>query len=193
MNQSHRSFYLTIAALLIIATPGCGSRDAELPDPLISLATPPGWTKSEPEPLPAGDEGFTVAYHHESGLTVTLYQFTRGLTSIPNDLESAPVKEEFRLAKDGIEQAVKLGIYQSAEEIETKTIMLGDSRQQAHWSQYRLTVEQVTVVSDIYVWSGSNTMFKLRCTCSTDDAAASQAALKPLLTAFGSAAKSAEQ
>ena len=41
--------------------------------------------------------------------------------------------------------------------------------------------------SDIYVWTCANTFFKLRCTSGSDDVAASQAVLKPLLTSLGSA------
>ncbi len=70
------------------------AQNTEAPAPNIELATPPGWTKAEIRPLPTVDHGFSVAYKHESGLTVTLYQFTRGLNSIPNDVTSSPIQEE---------------------------------------------------------------------------------------------------
>ena len=85
------------------------AENTEPPEPIITLATPPGWTRGETRPLPPADHGFTVAYEHESGLAVTLYQFTRGLTVIPNGVESAAVVEEMGHAKNGIEQAVQLG------------------------------------------------------------------------------------
>jgi len=160
--------------------------NAEPPAPNISLATPPGWTRSEPRALPPEDHGFTVAFQHDSGMTVTLYQFTRGLTVIPNDVSSPAIKEEMEHAKNGIEQAVQLGYWQAAEESESRTVQLGNSQQQALWSQYHLTIDGKILASDIYVWAKGNTFFKVRCTCRSEDVISNQAILGPLLTAFGS-------
>jgi len=162
------------------------ARNTVAPEPNITLATPPGWSKTETRALPPADHGFTVAYEHESGLAVTLYQFTRGLRSIPNDVNASPVKDEMRSAKNAIEQAVQLGVYQAADEIESKTVLLGESQQQALWSQYHLTVDGMVLASDVYVWAHSNTLFKIRCTCRSDDAPSNQEVLGPLLTALGS-------
>ncbi|MFO0976615.1 MAG: hypothetical protein U0996_09475 [Planctomycetaceae bacterium] len=152
----------------------------------ITLATPDGWTRTEPRPLPPSDNGFTVGYEHESGLTVTPYQFTRGLNVVPNELDSAAVQEEMQRAKSGIEQAVQLGYWHEAREVNSGTVGLGDSSQKALWSQYNLTVDGATLASDIYVWSHADTFFKLRCTCRTEDVGSNQTVLQPLLTAFGS-------
>ena len=162
------------------------AQNTESPEPNITLATPPGWSKTETRPLPPADHGFTVAYEHESGLAVTLYQFTRGHNSIPNDVNSSLVKEEMQHAKNGIEQAVQLGYWQAADETESTTLQLGDSQQQALWSQYHLTVDGMVLASDIYVWAQTNTLFKLRCTCRSENVASNQAVLGPLLTALGS-------
>ncbi len=169
------------------------AQNTEVPEPNIALATPSGWSKTETRPLPPADHGFTVAYEHESGLAVTLYQFTRGLTSIPNDVTSSPVKEEMNHAKNGIEQAVQLGYWQAAKETESKTVQLGDSQQQALWSQYHLSVDGMDLASDIYVWVRSNTLFKVRCTSRSEDVAPNQAVLGPLLTAFGSSGVAANK
>lgn len=162
------------------------------PEPNIALVTPHGWTRTETRALPTDDHGFTVAYEHESGLAVTLYQFTRGLTSIPNDVNASPVKEAMKQAKRGIEQASQLGYWQAAKETESKTVLLGDSQQQALWSQYHLTVDEMVLASDIYVWARSNTLFKIRCTARSEDVASNQAVLGPLLTAFGLSAVAAD-
>ena len=162
------------------------SQNSNVPPPAINLQTPPGWSKSEPRPLPADDHGFTIAYEHDSGMAVTFYQFTRGLNSIPNDVNSAPVKNELRRAKSGIQQAVELGYWQSAQELKTDTVVLGDSDQKAHWSQYQLTIDDTSAVSDIYVWSFNDTLFKLRCTNRFEDVTSNQNILKPLLTSLGS-------
>ena len=158
-----------------------GSRENQ-----ATLATPAGWTKSEPLPLAPEDHGFTIAYDHESGLAVTLYQFTRGHQSIPNDLDSPIVKDELEKAKRGIEQARDLGYYQAAKEVDSKTVKLGDSEQKALWSLFQLTVDGKTIGSDIYVWSKNNTLFKLRCTSRGDESESNQEILKPLLTVLGS-------
>ena len=89
-------------------------------------------------------------------------------------------------AKEAIDQMVQLGHWQAAEETESKTVQLGDSKQQALWSQYQLTADNNTVVSDIYVWAQSNTFFKLRCTARSEDVESNQKVLAPLLTALGS-------
>jgi hypothetical protein len=169
-----------------IAEADRAARNTVPPAAKIELATPDGWARTEPRPLPPSDNGFTVGYEHESGLAVTLYQFTRGLAVIPVELDSTAVQEEMQHAKSGIEQAVQLGYWQAAKEVESGVVPLGDSPQKALWSRYHLTENGVTRVSDIYVWSHANTFFKLRCTCRTEDVAPTQAVLHPLLTAFGS-------
>ena len=170
------------------------SQNAEPIEPSVTLPTLPGWTKSEPRPLPLADHGFSVAYdHEETGLTVTLYQFTRGLSSIPNDVNSAIVKEEMKGARYGIEQAVKFGIWEAAKETKSETIQLGDSQQQALWSQYELTVDGAKVASDIYVWAQANKLFKIRSTSQSKDAKSDQATLVPLLTALGSSGAAAKE
>jgi len=162
------------------------SQNVEPPAPLINLAPPSGWTGGETHPLPAADHGFTVPFEHESGLAVTLYQYTRGLSRIPNGVNSSPVKQEMNRAKKGIKQAVDLGYWQAAEETESKTVQLGDSPQQALWSQYQMKVDGMVLASDIYVWANNNTMFKIRCTGRSEDVQSNQAVLKPLLTSLGS-------
>ena len=162
------------------------SSGATAPPPVITLATPPGWTKSETRPLPTDDHGFTVAYEHESGASVTLYQFTRGLNSIPDDVTSEPVREEMNRARRGIEQSVELGYYQSAKLYTSDTVALGDSNRKALWAQYHLTIDELKVVSDIYVWSYANTFFKLRCTSRSEDVVSNHEVLGPLLTSLGS-------
>lgn len=162
-------------------------QNAEATEPVVMLPLPPpGWTRTERRPLPSEDHGFTVGYDHESGLAVTLYQFTRGLTSIPSGTQSPEVQEEMQHAKSGIEQAVALNLWKAARQIESRTVSLGNSSQQALWSRYELTSQQDEVLSsEIYIWARENTFFKLRCTCRLEDIAANQTILAPLLTAFG--------
>jgi hypothetical protein len=186
-TPTHDDFVDSQQLLDKIARAERDSQNTQAPEPIIDLVTPPGWSRSERRPLPTDDHGFTIAYEHESGLAVTLYQYTRGLTYIPNDVNTSLIKGEFNRARNGIEQAVQLGLWQSAKEKTHETVTLGNSQQQALWSQYELAVNGVTVVSDIYVWVHSNFFLKLRCTSRSKEINSNQAVLKPLLSSLGSA------
>lgn len=160
------------------------------PKPTITLPDLDDWLRSEPRSLPQDDHGFTVAYDHPSGVSVTLYQFTRGLRVIPDDLRSGPTQDEMKRAKSGIEQAVQLGYWQDAKETDNGIVPLGDSKKQALWSRYALTVDGNTVTSNTYIWSHANTLFKLRCTGSSLNSEAETKVLSELLTALGNACSS---
>ena len=166
------------------------SSDTVPPAPNVSLTTPTDWSRSATRPLSTDDHGFSVAYEHDSGLTVTLYQYTRGRTHIPNDLTSPIVIKEMTGAKAAIMQAVEFGMWQAAKELDSKTVFLGDSKQQDLWAQFQLTSDDVMLTSDIYVWAHTNTFFKLRVTCHSSDAQSNRAVLKPLLTSLGTPAPS---
>lgn len=117
---------------------------------------------------------------------MTLFQYTRGLAVVPEALDSTALQEEMQGAKDGIQQAAQAGYWQVAKEVESGIVPLGDSSMKALWSQYQLTANGMTFASDIYMWSHSNTFFKLRCTCRNDDVRSNQEVLHGLLTALGS-------
>ena len=162
------------------------AEDTIPPPARVVLPTLDGWVHSDQRALPPEDDGFSVAYQHESGRTVTVYQFTRRLTVIPAAVEDPVVAEEMEQAKAAIEQIRQLGIWESAEEKQSGVVSLGESDQQALWSRFELVVGGAKQTSDIYVWSRDNTFFKVRCTCSAEEAAASDAAMQQLLTALGS-------
>lgn len=158
------------------------------PSPVITLPEVAGWTRSAPRSLPQDDHGFSVAYDHPAGIAVTLYQFTRGLTKIPDDLNSDPPRKEMQRAKTGIRQAVELGIWKAASETEQGIVPLGDSKTQALWSRYTLTQKNDhSVISDTYIWPHANVLLKLRCSGQFQDSSAEAESLKALLTAIGNA------
>ncbi|MEQ8854003.1 hypothetical protein [Gimesia sp.] len=163
------------------------SASAEPPPPVFPLPNLPDWKRSAPRALPASDHGFSVAYDHAGGMTVTFYQFTRGLKEIPDNLNSEPVQNEMKHAKASIEQAVELGLWNSATETDHGTVSLGDSPQKALWCRYQLATDQGEVNSDTYVWSHANTFFKLRCTGHAKNPLDDVKTLTPLLTALGDA------
>ncbi|NQU20860.1 MAG: hypothetical protein HQ567_06220 [Candidatus Nealsonbacteria bacterium] len=160
------------------------------PESVIKLPSLENWIRSERRPLPPDDHGFTVAYDHPTGVSVTLYQFTRGLTEIPDDLTADEAQTEMRLAKFGIEQAVQLGHWQTAEETDNRIATLGDSSRRALWSRHKLTVGGNAMTSDTHVWVHANTFFKLRCTGQSVSSETETSILSPLLTALGNASQS---
>lgn len=163
--------------------------ESEIPLAKIVLPNVEGWVRSEPKALHPVDVGFTVAYDHPRGIAVTLYQYTRGLTLISDDLTNGKAVEEMEHAKTGIQQAVELGVWKAADETNAGIVKLGVSDQQALWTRYDLTVDSGTGVSDIYVWVRSNAVFKLRITSRYTNADVGDEMLQPLLTAIGNAAE----
>ncbi len=157
------------------------------PDPTIALPDVSGWSRSKRRTLPKGDDGFSLAYEHRSGITVTLYQYSRGLPIIPDDLEASVVKQEMARVKSGIKDAIKLGYYESAREIDSGITNLGDSTQKALWSQHELTVRGKKVKSDSYVWVHANNFFKVRCSGLALDSKDGTTKLREFLTALGKA------
>jgi hypothetical protein len=166
--------------------------EATPPAPAINLPDVEGWTRSEPESLPQEDHGFTVLFDHPSGVFVTFYQYTRGLDKISENLKQGPVQDEMRRAKTGIQQAVELGQWDAAKELDSGIKPLGSSPKQALWSRFQLTIGDETVPSDTYIWAQANNIFKLRCTTRAQDETAEFKALNELLAALGNASSAAK-
>lgn len=160
------------------------------PAPVFELPLPEGWSRSPPRALPREDHGFSVAYEHPSGPTVTLYQYTRGQFPISDDLTAPAAVNEMRKSKNGIQQAVQLGLWDSAKEQADDTAKLGNSSCESLWSRYELRSRGEAAVSDIYVWVHKNAFLKVRCTSRADQEEGHHDALVSLLTAFGEACAS---
>ena len=157
-----------------------------LPKLVIELPTPAGWQHFEPRPLPISDDGLSVAYEHEDGITVTLYQYTRGMKTIPAGTSSVTAAELSR-AKNGIKEMISLKLWDTAQETDSGDTSVGTSLLQAAWSRHELTKEQQELVSDIYVWGSRNRIFKLRATGNASHLETYDTALQSLLTALGNA------
>lgn len=165
-------------------------REAEKNAPeaaVLQLPALADWQQTETRALPTEDHGFSVGYNHSLGITVTFYQFTRGQTSIVDDLNSQPVQLEMEHVKSSIGELVQHGYYESAEESEAGTKAMGASIQNACWSRFKIKVEGEFITSDTYVWACKNRLLKLRCTGLFDSSAEQKKALDDLLTAFGNA------
>lgn len=144
-----------------------------------------GWIKSAPDPFPSG--GFSIAYNHEQGVTLTLYQYTRELSVIPDDLSADVVVEEFAISNSGLNEAVDLGIYDSVELTETGVIKLGESETNSHWSSYIVKRDDTKSATEVYLWTFKNKFYKLRLSSSVDRSKSMKKAIRDLLTALGEA------
>lgn len=152
--------------------------------PVFELPRPEYWVVSEPRSL--GGDGFSVAYQNGMAPTVTLYQYTRGHKTIPNDLNSPILLNEVEQVCNGIEQIAMLKQYE-ADQIEKGRKTLGDSATEAHSATYMLNFDGQKKRSDAYIWSHNNAILKLRITWNSEGAPFEQKWLHGLLTEFGKA------
>jgi len=159
------------------------------PEPAIRLPQLEGWTISEPRSLPQEDDGFSIAYDHQGleDVTATIYQFSRGEKNIPDGVRGAGVKLEMQSAKDSIQQATEYGMWDSAEEVESKTVQLGDSKQESLWSRYKIRARGTRMNSEIYVWAKNNHYFKVRLTTLPRLSDRRKKVIAELLTGLGNA------
>ena len=153
------------------------------PAAVIDLPIVNGWTKPDSRRLP--QDGMSVAYNHAKRLTVTLYQYSRGLASVPTDIDAEVIKQEYANSRDGLEQIVEMGLYDSLELQGEGVVALGDSKTKAHWASYLGKIGEEESLSEVYIWSCNIRFFKIRITTSTHRSRAMEEALTELLTAIG--------
>ena len=166
---------------------GSGIQPSELVDPSAPVLVPPeiaGWDSSGIRELP-GNEGFSVAYDHPTGVTLTLFQFDRGLESIPDSLESPEVANEMREARSQIQTMTEMGMWEMSEEMESGTTTLGESDRQVVYAKYKIRSSRRRAHSYIYLWSQNNQFLKIRMTCSPYQTQEEKQAISELLTALG--------
>ena len=164
--------------------------DREAEKPAFELPKPDGWNVGDPRAFAAEQAGFSVAYNMPDPLmTVTLYQFNRGLDSIPDDVESEAIKEEMAGVHDAIQQAKRLGYYDKAEEKAAKTITLGESKVKALWCRYLIEKRGEQTNSQCFVTTSNNRFIKIRVTF--EDSEKAQEKLNELIAEFGKAIESA--
>lgn len=155
------------------------------PDAVLTIQDVVGWERTAIQALPPEDNGFSVGFHHPEGITVTLYQYTAGVPTIPKEIDSPVIASEMFAAKDGIRQLVDLGYYETATESDSGYRNLGTSSQSTAWSRYRIEASGNSVISETYIWPVGNTIHKLRCTRMAQATPAVEKALNELLTAIG--------
>ena len=132
-------------------------------EPVIEIPRIQGWTTANFQVLPEEEFGFFIGFRHESGLTLTLYQYSLGHKEIPNTLGKL-TNTEMKRAVSGIQQAVQAGAWKAARQIDSGESNLGDSSKTALWSRHILELEDFELASDTYVWAYNDRIFKVRST-----------------------------
>ena len=147
-----------------------------------------GWSHPDKRPLPRN--GLSVAYNHKSGMTATVYQYSGGLASVPDDIQSRAVLDEFANSRAGLKQAVEAGVYDDLVLEDEDIVSLGDSAVKTHWASYLVQREGASIATEIFVWTHKNQFFKLRLSTSPKRTEADKASLGELFTAIGEATSS---
>ena len=147
-----------------------------------------GWSNPDKRPLPRN--GLSVAYNHKSGMTATVYQYSGGLASVPDDIQSGAVLDEFANSRAGLKQAVEAGVYDDLVLEDEDIVSLGDSAVKTHWASYLVQREGASIATEIFVWTHKNQFFKLRLSTSPKRTEADKASLGELFTAIGEATSS---
>ncbi|MEM7456064.1 MAG: hypothetical protein AAF456_17075 [Planctomycetota bacterium] len=163
-----------------------GNGDGAL-KPVFDLPQPEGWEFSGARELQGADGDFSVAYEHPTGVTLTLFQYTNDLVSIPEDLDSPELKSEMREARAQIQRMTALGMWLMSEEMDSGLTTLGDSSRNVVFSKYKIRTENRRAHSYIYLWAQDDHFLKIRMTCSPYRTQEEKLAISELLTALGNA------
>ena len=124
-----------------------------------------GWTLSEKQTIPddGGGTGTVVNYDSKSNGRVTVYVYSHGLTSIPNDLGGL-VKQELEGAKAAIQIVAQTGFYGEVKEGKTEAVTLGGEKGSVKALKAAFTFRKNGQVlnSDILVFAYQDHFIKLR-------------------------------
>ena len=121
-----------------------------------------GWTSSEVMNTPVGD---MVNYDSEEGGRITLYFYEGVLKEIPDNKRENILMDEMTGAKLGILQLGEMGIYKNIKEaIKDETVMLGgkSGKVKSLHSLLYFSASDEDIVSEIYVFSYNDHLFKIR-------------------------------
>ncbi len=150
----------------------------------VVLPQPDGWVVSEPRTIEDDDQtSVSYSYDHPQ-MAVTIYKFDRGLVQIPNDLEAHEITRELASAGQAIKQAARMGIWDSALEVDSGQTTLGKSTYKAIWSKHELKKDGTSFPSFTYLWVHENMFYKVRASAQTNSGN-SMDILEPLLTEIG--------
>lgn len=161
---------------------------------VFELPASDGWDRGESRAFADKDAGFSVAYDStDPAITVTLYQYSAGLDSIPDDVESNVVKKEMEGMQDGINQAKRLGYYDEVVKKEAKTVQLDGSKVKALWCRFAIESRGEKTNSQCFMTTCKNRFIKIRITYAENDSEAAEKKLNRLLAGIGKAIEVANE
>ncbi len=159
-------------------------REVEL---LFDFPDVPGWKRGPPMLFEEEGAGYAVGYQAPPA-HATVYVYDAGLTEIPDDLDAAPVQQEFNNATAGIMMMKRSGVYRSVAEGAAETVSLGDAPDaiQALHRRYAIVMRQGEEVdSDVYLTVFRDHFVKVRVTRPASSGETNQAAIDRLLAEVG--------
>jgi hypothetical protein len=125
-----------------------------------------GWEKGEVTKYPTTALGYSVGYESEKGEIVTVYVYTGGLKTIPDDVSHKTFKDEMNRAKAEIRQVEEMGYYENVKELKNDTVTLGGDagKVKALHTLFTFKVRGQEVSSEIFIWGYQNNFIKIRAT-----------------------------
>ena len=124
-----------------------------------------GWALTPKHAYPTPELGYSVNYESPEGGRVTVYVYSGGRKTIPNDLTGV-VADEMNRAKGDIQAAVNAGMYENAKVLKSETINFGgpNGRVKALYASYDLAARGNQLHSEIYLFPYQNYFVKIRAT-----------------------------
>ena len=141
--------------------PGSADKTASIEFPEVE-----GWSASEIRNYPVKELGYSIGYNSETGGTVTIYVYDKGLKTIPDDLTHDLLKDEIEIAAKDIFKAKELGAYQKVKQEKSDQIVLGGTsgKTGALRRTFTIVVKERELTSEIYLFGFQNNFVKIRAT-----------------------------
>ncbi len=148
----------------------------------------PAWNgESPPHVYDQKALGYSVRYTSPLKIKVDVYVYDGGLRSIPDDIRSQVVRDQFRRNKGDIHTAKRQGLYQSVEETSQGEVRIGSSPKapRAHHARFRIERQGEKLLSDLYLTVYQGQFVKIRCSRPDEKDADRDAAIAALMEALG--------
>lgn len=136
----------------------------------LEFADIPGFQRDKVHRYDSPGLGYDVTYHSKQGVRCTIYVFNLGISNISQGPSGDAVKKHFEQAKADIAAAQKQGLHQSATEISSDIVVLGDADDAPRMrrSQFKIRRFDKDWISYIYLTGYKKRFLKIRCTLPAD-------------------------
>lgn len=130
-----------------------------------------GWDLSDKYRYPTAALGYSVNYETDN-TRVTVYVYSGGQKSIPNDLGGV-VADEMKKARSELKAAVEAGLYESADAGNTESITIAKNKGavKALYTPLKIRARGNTLTSEIFIFPYNNYFIKIRATHRSPEAA----------------------